>query len=42
VIDGFKLSNVLDLNEEERKILNEIKRIMQDECDRLLEDIEEI
>lgn len=42
VIEGFKLSNILDFSEEEKKILAEIKRIMQEECDRLQEDIDEI
>eukprot|EP00347_Sterkiella_histriomuscorum_P007591 403348332 len=43
VIEGFKLShNILEFNEEEKKILAQIKSIMQEECDRLQEDIDEI
>ena len=43
VLDQFKLStNILELSEHERDTLNEIKRIMSEECDRLQFDIDEI
>lgn len=35
VVESFKLSNILEFNEEEKKILAEIKRIISDECDKL-------
>ena len=35
VVEDFKLSNILEFNEQEKKILAEIKRIMNEECERL-------
>lgn len=42
VIDGFKLKNVLEFNEEEKKIIEQIKMIMNEECERLQDDIDSI
>jgi hypothetical protein len=39
---SFKLSNILDLNQKEKKVLSEIKSIMQQECDDLNLDIDMI
>lgn len=41
-MDSFKLSNVLELSEKEKDILLEIKRIMEEECERLAYDIEDV
>jgi len=42
VVESFKLSNILEFNESEKKILAEIKRIIGEECEKLQEDIEEL
>ncbi|CDW91275.1 UNKNOWN [Stylonychia lemnae] len=42
VVESFKLSNILEFNEEEKKILAQIKKIINEECDKLQEDIDEI
>ena len=42
IVDTFKLSNVLELNSKEQEILAEIKRIMQEECESLTMDIEDL
>jgi hypothetical protein len=36
------LSNILEFNEQEKKILAEIKRIINEECDKLDNDIGEL
>jgi hypothetical protein len=41
-VESFKLSNILELSEQEKSIVTEIKRIMNEECDRLQSDIDEI
>ena len=41
-VEAFKLSNVLELSEKERAILAEIKRIMEEECEKLQVDIDEV
>ena len=35
IVETFKFSNVLELNEKEKKIVSEIKRIMEEESERL-------
>ena len=35
IVESFKLSNVLELSEKEKSIISEIKRIMNEECERL-------
>jgi len=35
VVESFKLSNILEFNEEEKKILAEIKRIIGEESNKL-------
>lgn len=42
VVDSFKLSNILDFNEQEKKILADIKSIIGEECDRMQQDIDEL
>ena len=39
---SLKVSNILELNEKEREILDEMKRIINEECERLEFDIDEI
>lgn len=36
------MSNVLELSDKERAILAEIKRIMEEECEKLQVDIDEV
>jgi hypothetical protein len=36
------MSNILELNVQEKKILAEIKRIMNEECDKIQIDIEDL
>jgi hypothetical protein len=36
------MSNILDLNEQEKQILDEFKRIINDECEKLDIDISEL
>ena len=33
IVESFKLSNILELTEQEKGIIAEIKRIMTEECD---------
>ena len=35
IVESFKLSNVLELSEQEKGILSQIKKIMNEECERL-------
>lgn len=42
IVETFKLSNVLELTEQEKGIIAEIKRIMTEECDQLQADIDEV
>lgn len=42
IVEFIRLSNILELTEQERSIVNAIKRIMEEECDRLQLDIDEI
>lgn len=42
IVESFKLSNILELNEQEKQIVSEIKRIMNEECESLQEDIDDI
>ena len=42
MVESFKLSNILEFNEQEKKILDEIKRIINEECDKLDNDIAEL
>jgi hypothetical protein len=35
ILESFKLSNILELSDQEKQIVSEIKRIMEEECDRL-------
>ena len=41
-MESFKLSNVLELSAEENSIVVEIKRIMNEECEKLQADIDEM
>ena len=42
IVESFKLSNVVELKPEEKEILEEIKKTINEECDRLNLDIEEL
>lgn len=42
IVECFKLSNVLELNQREKQIINEIKNIMEEECQKLASDIDDI
>lgn len=42
IVESFKLSNILELSAQEKAIVAEIKRIMDEECDKLQFDIDEI
>lgn len=42
VVESFKMSNILELNQKEKQILAEIKRIITEECDKLDNDIQEL
>jgi len=42
IVETFKLSNVLELTEQEKGIIAEIKRIITEECDQLQADIDEV
>lgn len=42
IVEGLRLSNILELSEQEKSVMNEVKRIMEEECDRLQFDIDEI
>lgn len=33
IVESFKLSNILELNEQEMGIVSEIKRIINEECE---------
>jgi len=35
IVDSFKLSNILELSDQEKAIVAQIKQIMNEECDRL-------
>ena len=42
IVESLKLSNILELSEREKSILAEMKIIMNEECDRLQMDIDEV
>ncbi len=42
IVESFKLSNILELSEQERSIVAQIKEIMEEECERLQADIDEV
>jgi hypothetical protein len=42
IVDTFKLSNVLELSEQEKGIISEIQKIMNEECEQLQADIDEV
>ena len=42
IMESFKLSNILELGEQERAIVEQIKEIMQEECEKLQGDIDEV
>lgn len=42
ILEDLSLSNILELSEQEKSILDGIKRIMNEECDRLQFDIDEV
>ena len=42
MVASLKVSNILELNEKEKEILAEMKRIINEECERLDNDIGEI
>ncbi len=41
-MESLKLSNILELSEQEKSIVEQIKSIMNEECERLQFDIEEL
>lgn len=42
IVQSFKMGNILDLSEEEVNILSEIKKIINEECEGLQQDISEV
>jgi len=42
IVETFKLSNVLELSEQEKGIISEIQKIMNEECEQLQADIDEV
>ncbi len=42
VVESFKMSNILELNEQEKQILDQLKRIINEECEKLDNDISEL
>lgn len=42
IVESFKLSNILELSDQEKSIVEQIKKFMNEECDRFQSDIEEL
>ncbi len=42
IVESFKLSNILELSDQEKSIVEQIKKFMDEECDRFQSDIEEL
>lgn len=42
IVESFKLSNILELSDQEKSIVEQIKQFMNEECDRLQGDIDEV